>query len=740
MRKYLSILFSLFFAILTFGQNTPPKLGFALSGGGAKGLAHIGVLKVLEENGIYPDLVTGTSMGSIVGGLYTIGYSPEELREFATSLDWNDYFNDTYPRAFLPVEEKARADRYQLTFAIQDGKLKLPRGLIQGKKIQTLLAGLTASAHGTPDFDNFCLPFRCVATNLENGEAVVFSSGPLRRAIRASMSIPSAFEPVEYEERLLVDGLVVRNLPVQDAFDMGADFVLGVDVGSPLYERDEITSVLTVLDQTSSFGSASSTMKQRELADYLIMPDLEGFSTLSYDKADSLILRGEEAARKALPGLLAQLDSLGVELPMPSWRCEHNLQRDSFMVTEVAFKSDEAMTRRTLNQLFHAHIPRVFTLEQLSDEISRLYASGFFKLVDYELQPVADGYRLVFSASAAPAWYFRTGVNYDTDYKAGLLLNLTGRNLGFRGAILSTDVRVSENPALLLDYLVYTRSSPSIGLKWHGGINFFPGKKYEEWRLVDEFSFHHFSSRLSFISGISRTWSMEAGLFAERLSQNLKFFSRQNDESYSEQVGMFLKLSRDTYDRTYFPTDGSLTTLRAQWTFGGRITENDETGGTIPLADNIMITARLHKVFPLGKNWWLSWLNGAGAVNYRQQAFLNQLYLGRELPNEEQFFEIIGLRFMELPVTAFASTGLQLRTRLTRSTFIGLTYNTLWYASSEGRFFPGALDSGNYLSDWTNGVGLELGGLTPFGPLRFTTEYNLELGRFNFSMTAGYRF
>jgi hypothetical protein len=203
---------------------------------------------------------------------------------------------------------------------------------------------------------------------------------------------------------------------------------------------------------------------------------------------------------------------------------------------------------------------------------------------------------------------------------------------------------------------------------------------------------------------------------------------------------MFLKLSRDTYNRTYFPTDGSLTSLRAQWTFGGKVAEVRGEDQAIPQADNIMITARLNKVFPMGKRWWLSWINGAGVANYRQRSFLNQLFLGREVPGEELFFEIMGLRFMELPVTAFASTGLQLRTRLSRSTFIGLTYNTLWHASSESRFFPGALESGAYTSSWFNGLGLELGGLTTFGPLRFTTEYNLEIGRFNFSMTAGYRF
>jgi len=151
-----------------------------------------------------------------------------------------------------------------------------------------------------------------------------------------------------------------------------------------------------------------------------------------------------------------------------------------------------------------------------------------------------------------------------------------------------------------------------------------------------------------------------------------------------------------------------------------------------------MITARLHKVFPLSEKWWLSSINGLGVVNYQQKSFLNQLYLGREVPGEEPFFEIMGLRYMELPITAFATTGLQLRTQVNKSSFVGLTYNALWHASSEFAFF--SKEKGEYRSDWIHGLGLELGALTALGPLRFTTEYNLNLARFNFSFSAGYRF
>ncbi|MBX2871717.1 MAG: BamA/TamA family outer membrane protein, partial [Saprospiraceae bacterium] len=342
---------------------------------------------------------------------------------------------------------------------------------------------------------------------------------------------------------------------------------------------------------------------------------------------------------------------------------------------------------------------------------------------------------------AAPLWYVRGSINYDSDFNAGLLLNATGRNVGIRGSILSADLRVSENPGLFVDYLFYNRSSPSIGLKWHGSFNTFLGRRFDNFQLVDEFSFHHLSTRLSLVSGISRTAALEAGVFVDRLAQDRKFFTQQNEAAFAKQVGLFLKLSRDTYDRTYFPTEGSLTSIRAQWTFGGRLDERLDARESIPMDNNLVLTARLHKVFPLNENWWLSWINGAGLINYKQRSFINQLFLGREVPGEESFFEIMGLRYMEQPTTAFGSTAFRLRRRISKSsTFAGFTYNALWHASSEFQFLSKADLRGAYTSDWFHGLGLEIGALTTFGPIRLTSEYNLNIGRFNFSLFAGYRF
>ena len=188
---FLSLFFCFSFSLIA--QKKTPKLGLTLSGGGAKGLAHIGVLKVLEEEGIEPDFITGTSMGSIIGGLYAIGYTASDLEEKTKSIPWDDYFNDDVTRNLKPIEDKETAERYQFSFQFEDGKIQLPKGFIKGVKLQMLLSELTLPAHHIENFDDFFIPFRCVSTNLVTGEGHVFDKGFLPEAMRASAGIPTVF-------------------------------------------------------------------------------------------------------------------------------------------------------------------------------------------------------------------------------------------------------------------------------------------------------------------------------------------------------------------------------------------------------------------------------------------------------------------------------------------------------------------------------------------------------------------
>ena len=212
----------------------PPKIGIALSGGAARGLAHIGVLKVLEQAGIPVDVIAGTSMGSVVGGLYALGYNADQLDTIVRAQDWFRLLTDPVDRRDLPVDRKIAADRIMLTLPIYRGGIHLPRSVVPGQRIWELLTRLTWSAHGVHDFHRLPTPFAAVATDLETGQAVVLDRGFLPDAIRASMALPSVFAPVELGGVVLIDGGVVRNLPAHDARALGADVLICSDVTDPL--------------------------------------------------------------------------------------------------------------------------------------------------------------------------------------------------------------------------------------------------------------------------------------------------------------------------------------------------------------------------------------------------------------------------------------------------------------------------------------------------------------------------
>lgn len=739
MRHLSFIVLLLLAAVLTAQAPDRPTVGLVLSGGGAKGLAHIGVLRVLEENGIVPDFVAGTSMGSIVGGLYAIGYTPYELDSLARGLAWDSYFNDQYARSLQPIEERARADRYQLSFAWEDGQLQLPRGLIDGHKIATLLAGLTAPVHDQDDFDRFYLPYRCVATDLEDGSAYVFRSGDLRHAIRASMSIPSAFAPLVYEDRLLVDGMLARNLPVREAVDMGADFIIAVDVGDPLYERDELTSVVRVMEQTSSFGMAASTRRQRELADFIIDPELEPYGALSYNAADSLIARGVAVAQDSLPALQRALGQAGIsarEAPeRPQWR------RDSFPVVSVHYDAPDAATKTVLAQLFTLELPRTITIARLTRQVGQLYASGFFSSVDYAFQRVTGGYELLLHAKPGPRQHLRGSVGYDNDQNAALLLNYTTRNRLLRGSVLSVDLRVSEYPGLWLDYGLYTRSNPSIGFRWRLEGDFSPGWVYEDGRAIGEFSFQRYRTTLELQTGIKGQWFGSLGAGLEHRTQHARVLGFGGGDAQLNRGFLFARLLHDTYDRTYFPTCGGWLELWGEYTLGGDLRELVPEDNRQNLRGNVLVAAKGHKIMELAPRWWVEASGGVGVVNYRQRHLLNLFYLGRELPMQQRHFEVYGLRLMEQPASAFGYGGLKVRTEVGQRNYVGLGYNLGYYLLSEYGFIN---EGGSFQRPETegrfHGLGLELGSLTPIGPVRLTAEYNLDRRRFNFSFYAGYRF
>ena len=403
------------------------KVGLVLSGGGAKGLAHIGVLKVLEKAGIRVDVVTGTSMGSIVGGLYAIGYDAQSLEKIVLDQNWVTLFNDKIERREVSILEKDIAARYVGGFPLYERKINLPSGLLAGQNVSALLSRLTWSVHHVNNFDDFQRPFRCVATDIETGDAVVFKNGYLPEAIRASMAIPSVFTPVEIDGKLLIDGGLARNLPVVEALDMGADFIIAVDVGDPLYPKEELNSLTKIMTQAVNFRMVTSSKEQAKLCDILIRPEIDEYTIADFFKTDSLIARGERAALAILPRLFFLADSL------KSLQSQKFIQPpvkiDSLKIVDVKIMGLKNVSRQLVESKIALDLPANVTPEQLDKIINRLYGSQYFERVTYQIEPFGAGVRLLVHVIEKVVDRLNFGLNYTTQHDAGILLNATFRNL-----------------------------------------------------------------------------------------------------------------------------------------------------------------------------------------------------------------------------------------------------------------------------------------------------------------------
>jgi NTE family protein len=285
----------------------PARIGIALRGGGALGFAHIGALEVIDSLQIPIDYIAGTSMGAFIGGLYAIGYSPQEIEHFLLNIDWDNIFDDTPPRQYLPFLIKKNSGRYQLELAIEGFSPTLPGGLIAGQKIYELIFSKTYLYEGISSFDELPIPFRCVGSDLVSSKEVVFKDGSLARAIRASMSIPTIFDPVRYGDQLIVDGALLNNFPVDVVKEMGADFVIGLNLTQPPKDQKYYNNLIKILDRTMDLPRAEKLQQTIEMADLLIDQDIGAFSMSDFDTViiRKIIRQGKIAAYKNLEKLLS---------------------------------------------------------------------------------------------------------------------------------------------------------------------------------------------------------------------------------------------------------------------------------------------------------------------------------------------------------------------------------------------------------------------------------------------------
>ena len=495
--------------------NKRPKIGLVLSGGGAKGLAHIGILKVLEEAGITPDYVSGTSMGSIVGGLYAIGYSAEDLSKLNASVDWSVLLSDNIQLRNVALDEKHDYKRYFVELPIRQKKVMLPSGMLEGQNLSLLLSGLTWRTAGIDSFDRFPYPFRCVGTDIINGEIVDFASGDLALAMRASMSIPSVFTPVVLDSsKVIVDGGVIRNFPVDEVLNMGADFVIGVYAGfKEKVTSDDLNSLDKILSRSAASYGIYDSREQAKKVDLLIAPELADFSSTDFNKSVEIEKAGETVAREHLSELKALADSLKSfgDQPKPAPLPE----RDSILITRVSVNdlkyNDQSLVYGKLNIRRNSYL----TKAELQSGLESLFGTLYFDKLTYHFEKDGNGFSLNMNAKEKPPSSLRVSVHYDNFYGAGLVINYTQSNFLISGARLTAAVDLSEYPQVRFYYRKYTGQRMNIlaGFETYYESNLIPG--YLEGEKVGYSKQNHVTSELSLKNSFNLNQNAGIGLLFE---------------------------------------------------------------------------------------------------------------------------------------------------------------------------------------------------------------------------------
>jgi len=530
----------------------PKKIGLALSGGGAKGLAHIGLLKVMEEVGLTPDYITGTSMGSIIGGLYAIGYSADELERICTSQDWATIFSNDVDLRLVNMVEKDRYSSELVTLEYENHRFTFGQGLIKGQQLSLLLSRLASPAYNKQDFNSFPIPFKCIAVDILDGSVVELDSGFLAKAQRASMSIPFVFTPVEMDGHLLVDGGVIRNFPVEEVLEMGADLVIGAYTGRANIAMDDIKSALDVLIQTNFLYGIMDSERQSEKCDlYLDLSDK--YSATDFDRAEEIIAMGEARARLQIDELRKMAIERNREInTIPS----EQLFPTKIQIEDVDFSGVPAGVLVLVKRLLNLKPGKEYTFEEINQGVDRVYGTQFFKNVDYQLSYGQHGGAVVnLEVEKASEGTLSFGLHYNDPEKAGIILGARLNNLFNKAAVMSASVKVSESAAAeasLYQYIGRQR-------RWlyQFGLNF---HKTDQFHLLSRFRPFEVNRFESF-GGVR--YLLKAGFDAE-LQFGIKRYEMKpvyeidNDLLEHLQMGQFLALTvrHNSLDRNYFPNSG----------------------------------------------------------------------------------------------------------------------------------------------------------------------------------------
>ena len=710
MRKNVVIFFTMFLSFYLHSQVKEgfavpknPKIGLSLSGGGAKGFAHIGVLKVLDSLGVKVDYISGTSMGAIVGGLYASGYTGKEIEKVVMETDFYTIIANEKNRKETTFFDKS-VDKYILNIPVKDGKFNvLPKAISTGQKNIYLLKELFKNVSAINDFSKLPIPFMCIATNLESGKIEIFEQGDLVSSIMASSAFPSLMDPVKINDSLYIDGAMTINYPSKPLKDKGIDIVIGVDLSQGLANRDNLQSAIDILNQVIDFGIQKETKNQYQYTDVNIHPDLTGMTATSYDAKRAILDSGYVEAKKYVEtlSLLPKRKDELLRVPLNS------IYSNVYKIDSLILENSNIFGKNYVQGKMNLRVPSLQTYGGINQMIDRLYSTNNYRLINYDIVQKNDQNYLKLNVTEDDTRFFlKFGLHYDEVFKTGLLLNATAKRLLFRNSTVSLDVVVGDKPRYYLNYFIDNGYIPGFGVYASGmslDLRDIGSNVYENWNWFRNEAFIQSVWRDKYAIGGGISHDYYEGKFTWESSHS-------NTHNF---INPYAFIKTDTQDNTSFPTKGLF--LYAE----GKVLDllnKEQEGRTFQLKISSQIN------FPL--NSWLTYrvgLFGGVTVGDEISSFYQYRIGGLFEQNVGNFVKFQGYEFGQL----------HSKNLLTASSTFQFNFSKNYYADAHlslGNLFNDIkVDDILHISE--SSAGITAGYKSPFGQIKL--NYSRSLNRNN---------
>lgn len=757
MLKIATFILILFFAWSSYAQEIvvkeDMKVGLVLSGGGAKGLAHIGALKVIEEAGVKIDYIGGSSMGAIIGALYASGYSATELDSIFKRIDFSRLIQDNLPRSAKTFYEKDDSERYALTLPFDNFKIAVPPAYSGGQNIYNELVQLLYHVKDIKDFNKLPIPFVCIATDVETGEEVVLNKGYLPEAIMASGTLPSLFEPANVDGKVLIDGGVVNNYPVENIKALGADVIIGVDVQHGLSNRDELLSATEILLQINNFRSVAAMEEKLKLTDIYIRPDMSDFTVLDFDQRSTIVRLGETAAHEKYTSL-KELSITQNKEKIPVRMID---AADKIAISRLIISGDNKnYSRGYVKGKLRIDLDKKITFGKLQQGISNLAATGNFKSIRYQLLSNGIGEDLIVKLEESPnKTFIRLGVHYDDLYKSAAMINLTHKSLLTKDDVASFDLILGDNVRYNFQYYV------DKGSYWSFGFN----SRFNDFSEEIDFDVIRSNFEVENVSNVNNinlgvtditnqlylqtVWQEEFAFTTGLELKYLKFSTRtlaeidneadaflalNNDSSgrtlFEKSIfyNAYGRLTFDTYDDKYFPSkgiffDGDFHFYAFSSDFNDNFKEfsisKAKLGGAFPIFKNVSLNLETEGGFKLGTS------------NVTSFDFILGGY-GTNLINN--FVPFLGYDFLSLPGNSYVKA-------YGRLDFEFAAKNHLMFAANFANVDDDLFRTGEWFTEPTfTGYGFGYGLESFIGPIQVLYSWSPEIDQGNLFFSVGYWF